>query len=511
MKCETNIRNILLVSLPRTVVNWYSQTLVLNSLISFWSKYCAERGINYKIIESLPNEIRLYSDLIQAADLIVFVWNGPVFLKVLRGDLKFKKDSLIYLAGEGSRGFAYSIESNAYITSKDTFICSSEADQVTLSLSLPEAKSIILPYIVENTKTASKRRSTNDRSNETQIRLFYIGRISEQKNLHALFLGLKVFSMKNPLVNFVLDIYGFDDNLGSPNMHLIYPNYLEFLKELARLLDVSKYINWNGFLNNFAIKLLVESKTHIFLSTSLYSEECFGLAPLDSLINGNAAVLTAWGGFLDFKEKFNHLVELIPVRQSLSGPYICPFDIAEKMQKQTEKYTRNDQRDDIPVYYSLEMKKTKIDRLLYEIASSKSIIKYIPHSEWFKKIQRQIKLKNKEIKKSLNELSLRIYENYQDSLLIHPFRIYGMNMNHGDFNQNIRRSKSIMLPPWVDVIEDQILVRDPHRGNLTLKIKRSEDDFIYMAQQFPNKTIPISGAIAEQLYNHGYLFLDTLS
>ena len=86
-----------------------------------------------------------------------------------------------------------------------------------------------------------------------------------------------------------------------------------------------------------------------------------------------------------------------------------------------------------------------------------------------------------------------------------------MNMNHGDFNQNIRRSKSIMLPPWVDVIEDQILVRDPHRGNLTLNIKRSEDDFIYIAQQFPNKTIPISGAIAEQLYNHGYLFLDTLS
>ena len=279
-----NIEKVVILNLPASVSRWNSQSLAMKGIQEFWESFLWKSQISVTNIETLPDGLPAYQKVLTEADLIICGWNGPIFLDRLREKLGAKAPALIYLAGEGCRGFAYSIGRANSLQTNDAFICVSRAEQKALKLCYPRAKSIISPYPNLWDKNSSGR--VLERAAPETVRLLYVGRFSEQKNLHALFWAIKVLRDTHPKLQFVLDLYGAEDNLGSPNMLKQGHSYRAYLENLASDLAISDKIKWHGFADNALLRNFVQSRTHILVSPSLYSEECFGLAPFDSLVRG---------------------------------------------------------------------------------------------------------------------------------------------------------------------------------------------------------------------------------
>ncbi|MEQ1878947.1 MAG: glycosyltransferase, partial [Bdellovibrionia bacterium] len=203
----------------------------------------------------------------------------------------------------------------------DVFISTCKPDARAFQYSFDGARIETVPFTIQGLKKEYRAAPLNRK----ELPFVYVGRISDQKNLHTLIYAFRIFREKNPDTKWRLDIFGRDDDLGSPNMGLYASFYSAYLRKLVKLLGLQKYVRFRGYRKRELIQREIQRRRHIAVSASLHSDENFGMAPFRSLIFGNLAVLTRWGGYSDFSERFGSQVFPVEAEESAKGPYVDPL------------------------------------------------------------------------------------------------------------------------------------------------------------------------------------------
>ncbi len=500
------IRSVVLICLPQRIRRWPSQRLSEGLIQKFWVEFCEARQLQLLTLEAYPSEIHLFQGVLAAADLIVLTWNGPILLPKLR-TLGIVAPSISYLAGEGCRGFAYSIGGCHQLTEQDAFICVSDAEQRVLARCFPRAQSAVIPY--SGLLPEEKPRRLLVVSGTTPVRLLCVGRYTQQKNLHTLFWALAILTKLQPKMAFELHLYGAEDGLGSPNMATRGAGYRLMLDKLSVTLGIQHLIRWHGYVQNDHLKSVIQRVPHVLVSPSLYSEECFGLAAFDSLIRGNFAVLSAWGGYLDLRRHFCSQVELVPVFRSIQGPFVSPFDLADRIFTQMNRVQQGGGQQRLPPQcYLSSAISDQVSRLIFRMTRPKSKVKKLGMGTWLIQVQRQIRALNPSLETALRNVELRIYEGYGDPLVHEAFRAYGMRRKLQSFRLARFRSPRAWIAPWVDISRRAIVIRDPHRGRQKLVCVAGRRSASVKVYGFKANQRKLGLLDAKWLYDRGYLFFE---
>ncbi|HEX4925145.1 MAG TPA: glycosyltransferase, partial [Bdellovibrionales bacterium] len=305
-----------MISPPARTVLWSSMREILPAIESAW------RPFNPKVVypASAAAFFEALPALLTAKRIVVTFLNAHsvTAMRVLRQEYGSRVPFVIYLHGDGTNGAQALTELNGLLTKQDQFISSCSADARALRLCLHGAKVHVIPFPL-----GAKARKPRVVANPP---LVYVGRVSEQKNLHTLIWSLWVLKavFKRPMR---LSIYGREDGYGSPNMNLHTPNLGRRLKALAKRLGVEALIEWRGHCESATLEREVYSKHHVFVSASLHADENFGLAAFRSLCSGNPAALTRWGAHTDLYRKFRGRVRLARVYRGSHGPFVSPLEL----------------------------------------------------------------------------------------------------------------------------------------------------------------------------------------
>ncbi|MFI8326880.1 glycosyltransferase [Streptomyces sp. NPDC085529] len=233
----------------------------------------------------------------------------------------------LYVHGDGPEGFEAFGALTEVLTERDTFVVTCEAEATTVRACFPNDQVELIPFpLVDLFKVNSRKRRTTDEI----TRLAYVGRVSEQKNLHNLLFALWIMRTSDvPAPPVTLDVYGGEDGLGSPNMGLASVGYGTFLRELAETLGLADVVTWHGAKPRDWVFYNVHQEPHVLVSPTLHSDENFGSSVLASLVNGHQVVTTSWGGHQVFREWFPEQLTLVPVHASPLGPVVDPVTLAD--------------------------------------------------------------------------------------------------------------------------------------------------------------------------------------
>lgn len=331
----------------------------------------------------------------------------------------------------------------------DIFVSSCRRDADCLKVTFPDAKVVVVPF--------SFRSLTSDvaipRLPLTEpVDLFFAGRFSSQKNLHILIISLHLLKKNSPHLKWKMNFYGYQDDLGSPNMGWADQDYLKILKHLVDHFGLSDSIFFHGFVAREELAKIINASRKIFVAPSLHSDENFGMAAFRCLVDGHFAVISDWGGHVDLKENFKDQVELTDVYRSQYGPFINPSNLASKIKSTIEKYNSIQTQEKVPVYYSLQSIVAQKAELLRKESQKNETDEVLNPSA----VADTIFYKDR-------ESEMKIFGGYADSLAHHFFSAYGMKddveYSHGGDSQ-------ISLFPWTIENQDQFFVHDPHRGQI---------------------------------------------
>lgn len=411
------------------------------------------------------------------ADTIVFTAFNFKLAKLaesLRKDFSLSTRFVFYLHGMTSMGCWPMLKFGMkdVFTKNDIFISTCHRDKETLELSFKESQVEVIPFGLDNLPQTFPEHIPDPK----QALFVYIGRISEQKNLHTL---IQAFSLvEQP---FQLEIYGKEDGLGSPNMGIPAMEYQKWLEDLVKKLQLQDRVVFKGFVEREKLYQSLEGKSYCFISSSLHSDENFGMAVLRSLSQGQAAILSDWGGHHDFKHFFENQVFLTPVYKSLRGPFINPVDVKNKINDYLEA-SHHYHDENIKRYQLQEVAQTILEKVVLKSPNSKNLLKASPLALELLEAQEEFAEQKKNEDQSKGT---KIFEDYADPYAHLFFESYGM-INEVDVSL-LKDQKDVVVSPWVDWKEDEAVVNDPHRGKIILRGSREQ--------------------LKKQLFSLGYLFV----
>ncbi|HAR43984.1 MAG TPA: hypothetical protein DCS07_15340 [Bdellovibrionales bacterium] len=337
------------------------------------------------------------------------------------------------------------------LRSSDLFLssCRKDADTLKLSFASPDVR--VLPFtIFDFPETRTRARASFEPA--TPVSLIYAGRISAQKNLHTLLQALSLLALRRPELEFKLDIYGSEDNLGSPNMGLESRGYALFLTELNHRLGLEHQVRFGGMLPREALHERLWSKPCIFISPSLHSDENFGMAAFRSLCLGNLAVLSDWGGHADFDQCFPGQVFYAPVRESSAGPFIHPEELSALISEASKKARTGSFQ--LPANYTPSAISEALLKIALEPKAKSAPLQATDTS-------RALLANRKHYLNDSPKMS-KIFASYEDPLAKLFFRAYGMIPKPAT-----TAPSPLALVPWAQRENGEITIVDPHRGNFS--------------------------------------------
>lgn len=389
---------------------------------------------------------------------IVLTTATPATVRVallLRRQMEVAAPMIIYVHGDATEGFHAFGTLADVLTQRDMFVVSCEAEAIAARCSFPNAQVSVIPFpLVDQFHVSDGGQDTRQET----ARLAYVGRISEQKNLHTLLFALWI--VRSPyfrLPRITLDVYGGADNLGSPNMGLRFPNYGAYLQGLTELLGLDEVVKWHGFKQRGWLFDNVHLKHHILVSPTLHSDENFGSSVLASLVNGHQVVTTAWGGHFGFQEWFPQQLALVPVHRSTMGPVVHPFLLANAILRAMNRMR------------TVVVKEATLERAREEFSVSAGT------TRTFEMLSRAggepLPLEKSATQRYLDERrdffggTRRIYADYKDPAAQIFFEAYGMKEP-----LTLQEDSSCVLPPWTSYSRNLVRVVDPHRGHQTFSL-----------------------------------------
>ena len=176
----------------------------------------------------------------------------------------------------------------------------------------------VCPLPVRSHSVSAKVRVANRSRlgcDQNDFLLTYVGRISEQKNIELLIDFLKRIRDRRFQASWKLLIAGtFDDHTSN---HLPFKwmgeYFLQFRHWFSSLPEATQArVHFLDYQNAKQVADLL-SAADVYVNLSTLHDEDFGLAPAEALCLGCPTILTAWGGFHDFKID-PQSVALVPVR-----------------------------------------------------------------------------------------------------------------------------------------------------------------------------------------------------
>ena len=476
---------------------WWSLQEVIPAIERIWTRIGQTGRENVRLL-SVPLSPDTEQSLQTAASQvkrIVLTVTTPDTVRIallLRLRMNVTAPIIIYVSGDSTEGFHAFGALADVLTEQDIFVVSSEAEAVSTRHCFPNARVSVIPFpLVDQFKVNDARRDTRLKV----AQLAYVGRISEQKNLHTLLFALWILrAFHGDLPDFTLGVYGSVDNLGSPNMGLKYPNYGTYLQGLAELLGVDHMIRWHGFKPRDWLFDNVHLQPHILVSPTLHSDENFGSSVLASLVNGHQAVTTAWGGHFGFQEWFSQQLTMVPVHRSTMGPVVDPFLLAKAIRRAINRMS------------TVVIKDATLDRARAEFSESNVITRTVEMLS--QPGGRPVSLKKSPTQRYIDKQralfggTRKIYANYEDPVAQIFFEAYGMKEP-----LTFREQSAYVLAPWTSYSNNVLRVVDPHRGHQSFSIaaKISKPLDVTMCPSMNTCRLPKS--LVKLLVTQGYAFI----
>jgi glycosyltransferase involved in cell wall biosynthesis len=374
----------------------------------------------------------------------------------------------------------------------DVFISTSTADAGTFRHSFERARALVIPFTVPGLKKAYLVAP----SGRAEVPFVYAGRLSVQKNLHTLIYALRLMSDEHPRLRWRLQIYGKDDDLGSPNMGMPSSRYEESLRMQVRLLGLGDRVEFMGYQRRAQLHRNLFSRRHVAVSASLHSDENFGMAQFRSLCRGNPAVLTRWGGYADFGSQFGNRVRLAPVDETPRGPWVDPQQFARLLGAAARDYLAGGPtRVRVPSYYREDEISSRLRKLALEARAPGPPLELTRLAERI--LRRQAAFEKR------RPGSGQIFESYADDAARVPFR--GYLMSPPAFKKRLRAGQASRLfcPPWVALKSRFVRVDDPHRGRLKIRLHKPASQAVTLSDWF-GKSRSVSATTAARLVSLGY-------
>lgn len=443
---------------------WQSMQEIIPFIVETWK---ATQSVNNQVRVINIDQEKLasyFKDLIETST-IVFTCFTPQLFRIaayVRNDLKLNCKFIIHLHNQATIA-CWPIRywgGADLIQSRDQFISSCSRDSECLKITYPEASSHIIPF---SYKKAS-RENVFSPPDEKETPFIFIGRISSQKNIHTALLAFKHLKAEKPNAKWSFHIYGQEDRLGSPNMGISESGYLDYLIELCQNLELKENVIFHGYQDREDIKKVLNQRRHIFISASLHSDENFGMAVFQGLINNHSAVLSDWGGHTDFKIYFEDQVELVKVYRTSNGPTVNPVELMSGIEKSMDAYSAF-RGTRLPEHYSFNsIVQKNLAVLLSESVSIQNQKSTSISDEIYEVVANQ--------NLSANPV---IFESYKDKR-VQPFlESYGMKHDLKKYDQ---KNKSY-IAPWVKTQGDTIIVNDYHKGQQSRRTDGTENSWLY--------------------------------
>jgi glycosyltransferase involved in cell wall biosynthesis len=416
-----------------------------------------------------------------ASDCIVVTLLDQVSVNTilcLRRDLGFKGRLVIYVHGEGTDGAQALSGIVPWLTTEDQFILSCEAERATFKLCFPNARTRVLPLPILTTVGRSGPRRGGSR-------LVYVGRISEQKNLHTLLYAYWIARQRGVSNLPELEIFGREDGYGSPGMRLRSRELQSQLLGACKRLGLDRAVRWRGFVPAPRLRQLAHGPGTVFVSASLHSDEAFGVAACRALASGGHAVLSRWGGHRDLARRFSGQVRLVPVRGGPRGPYVSAAEFAMALEHAMKR-----RRDRKPVRLAGLTPESMAREL--RVVLVKRRVKGAPLRT--SALKRRIDAR----KKQLGLPGRQVFLGYGDGFARPFFQAYGMRGN-----SRSGRLAPLYLCPWVVPRGTRFNVNDPHRGYFTLVAPAGRKSDVHRPGN--DRAIQVSQAALATLAKDGYV------
>lgn len=450
---------------------WQSMQEIIPFIVETW---VATQSINNQVRVINIDQEKLtsyFKNLIESSTIVFTCFTPQIFrmASYIRNELKLNCNFVIHLHNQATIA-CWPIRhwgGANLIQVRDYFISSCSRDAECLKISYPEASCQVIPFSYKNIP----QKIIRSQPDEKEIPFIFIGRISSQKNIHTALLAFKHLKTEYPDARWSFHIYGQEDNLGSPNMGVSESGYLNFLIELCQKLELEENIIFHGQRNREAIKIILNQRRHVFISPSLHSDENFGMAVFQGLINNHLAILSDWGGHADFKTYFKDQVMLLKVYKTPNGPCVHPIELMNELVNSINIYP-TDSGTSTPSHYSFD---SIVQKNLKILSSKNGAAQNQITSRLSDEIYKDV------TNKRLN-VNPKIFESYQDKRAQPFLESYGMRH---EFKNHDPNSKSYLVP-WVKNQGDITIVEDYHKGKQLRPLAGTENH--------------------NWLYEHGYLY-----
>ncbi|MDE2314197.1 MAG: glycosyltransferase, partial [Elusimicrobia bacterium] len=314
--------------------SWPSLREIIPALERAWRNYADRNRHEIVFAATGKNSAERAAPHILSADAVGVLFATPAISRLLFGlrQAGLRIPAVIHTHGEGTAGALRFGPLAGFFTRRDSFLCASRAEAACLRECFPDAFIRIAPFPIE--PAVGTAASAPFRAAQPKLPpLFYAGRISEQKNLHLLLFSLWMLRKRRPDLDWRLEIYGAPDRTGSPNMGFRFKNYQGYLLDLCARLGLEERVLWKGWHAARTLERTIAQGGRLFVSSSLHSDEDFGVAALKSLLLGSRAVLSAWGGHRDFPKRFPRRVWSVPVYRSAAGPFLAAGELSRTLSR----------------------------------------------------------------------------------------------------------------------------------------------------------------------------------
>jgi glycosyltransferase involved in cell wall biosynthesis len=472
---------------------WLSMQEVIPAIEQVWTAIGQSQRVKVRMFQvPLPSDLERYllTSAPQLKRIVVTVTTPATVRMALLLRTKVAAPMTVYVYGDAVEGLHAFGELADALTQSDMFVVSCEAEAVAVRCCFPDAQVSVIPLPLVD---QFKLNSADQGARQGAPRLAYVGRVSEQKNLHMLLFSLWILhTWLGCAPGITLDVYGGEDNLGSPNIGLTFPNYGSYLENLAALLDVRHLVRWHGLKPRDWLFDHVHTKPHIFVSPTLHSDENFGSSLLASLVNGQQAVTTAWGGHFGFQEWFPEQLTLTPVHRSTMGPVVDPGLLAGAILWAVKR--------------AVVVPDAALDRARAQFSIS-AVTRRTMDMLGRPDERHPVPLKKSTTQQNIDERRVlfggtrKIFADYQDPDVHRFFEAYGMKEPIA-----FHPSSSYVLAPWTRYSKHVLSVVDPHRGNQRFAVDAGVANSMDVTMCPSRETLRLPVTLVETLVTQGYAF-----
>ncbi len=449
-KMKPQKRTLVLTSQQNFV--WQSMQEIIPFIVKSWQDL-ADDTHSVQVVdldkERLPD---FFQNLLLADNIILTCFVPQIFrlARVIRNELSLPARFFVHLHNQATIAcWPMRIWGGKDLfRESDVFISSCTRDVACLKKTFPTALTTIIPFSKE---LISFTRNANP--SKTTIPFIFIGRISEQKNIHTLFLSLSLLQEKNPEIPWTLELIGQEDRLGSPNMGRPGSgHYEQDLLDLSCRLKIRERVHFYGLKTRTEIDEILTRRRVIFSIPSLHSDENFGMCAFQCLIGGHLACLSDWGGHTDFQNHFPDQVFLTGVYRTPRGPLIHPIEYMEALRNAAARY-HSEFPAPFPRYYSFDSilslnRSLALSPQNEAISLATPLATSLPASDLANRVLARVP-------EQMTAMNPPIFNSYEDLDSLEFFEAYGMLKALPPRDE----ARELFKVPWMG--------QDPHRGDFT--------------------------------------------